>query len=302
MKFLLFSDLHYEPGLWDGGTWEDLHILQKHAEEENCDFIIHAGDFCGGQSNADEYIKAYNDFHIPSYHCLGNHDADKCTFEEILRKFKMPADYYYFDCKGYRMVILNPNVYYLDGEHVHYSLGNYYKHPDARDHLPPEQLVWLEKILAETPYPCILISHESFERPDGVQNREEVRKIIDDANRRKPGTVLMCINGHYHRDYIRILNNVCYYDMISASFDYMPVTHSLFTEDIMNQYPHAKHTVVFNDPLHAIVELEGSTITIKGMESSMFQGITREMTGNTPGDEAGRELRPVVQSAKITLG
>ena len=58
MKFLLFSDLHYEPGLWDGGTWEDLHILQTHAEEESCDFIIHAGDFCGGQPNADEYIKA----------------------------------------------------------------------------------------------------------------------------------------------------------------------------------------------------------------------------------------------------
>ena len=82
----------------------------------------------------------------------------------------------------------------------------------------------------------------------------------------------------------------------------MPVTHSLFTEDIMNKYPHAKHTVVFNDPLHAIVEIEGSTINIKGMETTMFQGITREMTGNTHADTAGRVLYPEVQSVKITLG
>jgi len=302
MRFLLFSDLHYYPGVWDGGTWEDLRYLQKRAEETNCDFIIHAGDFAHGKPNADEYIQAYNDFHIPSYHCLGNHDADWSTFETVVQKYNMPNDYYYFDCKGYRMVVLNPNFLYYEGEYIHYS-GIDYRYKGAyRDFLPPEQQEWLAKVLEESPYPCILISHESFERPDGVQNREEVRKIIDDANRRKPGTVLMCINGHYHRDNIRILNNVCYFDMISASFEWIDGVHNLYPEEEMNKYSHSKYTLIFNDPLHAIVTLEGNTITIEGMESSMAYGITREMTDNPVLDPAGRELRPVVQSAKITLG
>ena len=302
MRFLLFSDLHFYPGVWDGGTWEDLRYLQQRAEETNCDFIIHAGDFTHGKPDADEFIRAYNDFHIPSYHCLGNHDADKCAFEETVQKYRMPNDYYYFDCKGYRMVVLNPNFYYVNGEFVHYSNGNYFQFGAYRDYMPPEQQQWLEKVLAESPYPCILISHESFERPDGVQNREAVLRIIDEANRRKPGTVLMCINGHYHRDNIRILNNVCYFDMNSASFEWIDGPHNLYPEEEMKKYSHSKYTLIYEAPLHAIVTLEGNTIIVEGMESSMKYGITREMTDNPVTDPAGRLMRPTVQSAKITLG
>ena len=31
MKFLLFSDLHHYPGVFMGGTWEDLHEIQRRA-------------------------------------------------------------------------------------------------------------------------------------------------------------------------------------------------------------------------------------------------------------------------------
>ena len=37
------------------------------------------------------------------------------------------------------------------------------------------------------------------------------------------------------------------------------------------------------------------------METTMYLGITREMTGNPPFDRAGRPVVPRVQSAKITL-
>ena len=51
------------------------------------------------------------------------------------------------------------------------------------------------------------------------------------------------------------------------------------------------------------VTLEGTTVTIEGMESSMFMGINRRETGVNPiYDGAGRPVYPRVQSAKITLG
>ena len=64
---------------------------------------------------------------------------------------------------------------------------------------------------------------------------------------------------------------------------------------------HLSHTVFYNDPLYAIVTVEGSHIRIEGVESSMFMGVTREMTDNPPLDPAGRPVTPRIQSLDITL-
>lgn len=301
MKFLLFADLHHYPGEFMGGTWEDLQEIQRRAEEENCEFLIHAGDFCHGPTLVPDYVKAYNDFHIPSYHCLGNHDSDHTPYEETIRMYNMPNGYYFFDQGGYRMIVLNPNYYYVDGQYHVYSMGNYYSNGAYRDYMPPEQLKWLEETIASAEGPCILISHESFERPDGVKNRQEVLRIIDEANRRKEHSVLMCINGHYHRDFLRILNNVCYYDMNSASFDWVEEEHTCYPEEECRKITYLNHIVVYDDPLYAIVTVEGASITIEGKKSTMYRGVTREMTGNRVYDRAARPVTPEVQSAKITL-
>ena len=82
MKFLLFADFHYYPEVFLGCTMTDLQTIQAHAEAEGCDFIIHAGDFCHGPARFPEIVRAYNEFHIPSYHCIGNHDALYYCFPE----------------------------------------------------------------------------------------------------------------------------------------------------------------------------------------------------------------------------
>ena len=297
MKFLLFADLHHYPGVFMGGTWEDLHEIQRRAEAEKCDFLIHAGDFCHGPTMVPEYVKAYNDFHIPSYHCLGNHDSDHTSYEDTLKAYNMPNGYYFFDQGGFRMIVLNPNYYYVDGEYHVYSLGNYYKNGRYRDFLPPGQLKWLEETIASAPGPCILISHESFERANGVQNREEVLRIINEANRKKPHSVLMCINGHYHRDFIRILDGVLYFDMNSVSYDWVEKEHDCYPAEECREISLHNHTVVYEDPLFAVVTVEGTTVRIDGMSSAMLHGVTREMTGNEPFDGAGRPVTPTVQSA-----
>lgn len=295
MKFLLFSDLHHYPGIFQGGTLEDLALFEKRAIENGCEFIIHAGDLTHGPTDDPAFAKAYNNMKVPTYNCLGNHDADKTSYEEVLKHYNMPNGYYYFDKGGYRFIIMNPNYYLEDGKYINFSLSNYFG--KSRDHIPPDQLQWLEETLRTAEGSCIIISHQSFERPDGVKNRQQVLDIINAANKRKPHTVLMCINGHYHRDYIRILDGVCYFDFNSATFEALNNPHTLYPETNGRKLFY----LVFNDPLHAIITLDGTTIDIEGMESSFYRGIDNEQSGNPSLDDAARPCTPTVQTAHITL-
>ena len=111
MKFSIFSDLHYAPGVFDGGTYEDLAFIEKRAKEEGSSFIIHAGDFAHGgdlYSPDDDYVNfvnAYNNMSIPTYHCFGNHDTDNVPLEKVLKLYRMPDVHYFFDCEGYRFIV-----------------------------------------------------------------------------------------------------------------------------------------------------------------------------------------------------
>lgn len=308
MKFLLFSDLHYAPNVFPA-DWSDLRKLQQRAEQAGCEMIIHAGDFCSGAAASKDYVNAYNDFHIPSYHCIGNHDADSSLLSDTLKSYRMPADHYYFDQGGYRFIVLSTN-YYKDGNnYVAYSHGNYWgqlddnTNPECQlDYVSPEQLLWLEQIISESCYPCILFSHQSFERCDGAKNRNDVRRIIDNANNRKKHSVLMCASGHWHVDYARVWNDVLYLDVNSVSYHYMEKMHHCYPEEYLKKYPGMAGAVGYNDPLSAVITLDGNTIQVEGMKSSFVMGITKTMTGNRPMDNAGRECYPEIQSFTVTLG
>ena len=302
MKFLMFSDFHCYPGVFKAGTPEDLRMLQHRAVEESCAFLLHAGDLCHGPELVPELMAVCDDSPLPLYHCLGNHDTDSTSLARTLECYHMPGGYYFFDEGGYRFIICDPNYYLLDGEYIHFDLGNYYAHNALRHHMPPEQLAWLEKTITASPWPCILVSHESFEREtSGVQNYADVRRIINEANRRKPHSVLLCINGHNHRDNLRILDGVCYWDLNSTSYDWIDVPHRLYPEELYEQYRLIGNTVIYNDLLYAIVELEDTTIRIRGMESSMYLGVSRQHTDNPLLDAMGRPVSPTIQSVCLTL-
>lgn len=304
MKFSVFADLHHYPGRYMGGTYEDLDFIEGRALQERCDFVIHVGDFCHNPLRFDDYVNRYRNFRLPTYHVPGNHDFDKCTHEETLSAYGLTSGYYCFDCKGYRFISLDTNYYYADGQYHPYSKGDYYPFEAGRESIPPEQLAWLERTVAEAPHPCVILSHASLERgADGCRNQEEVRHIINLANKRKPHTVLLCINGHHHKDHVAILDGVCYFDLNSASFEPLGVTkpHSLYPKELSEKFSVVGYTVVYNDPIHAVVSLEGTTIDVKGMESSLLLGVHREDTGDSRFDSSGREALPRVQSFRITL-
>ena len=303
IKFSLFSDLHHYPGVFRSQTPEHLWQIQRRAEEEKVDFIIHCGDLTHAPHECQDFVGMYNDFHIPSYHCLGNHDTDGTPLEQTLRLYHMPDGHYYFDQNGFRMIVADPNYYFHGGEYIHYDMGNYYPYGPYRDFMPPDQIDWLKGAIEGAPGPCLIFSHESFEREgNGVQNRALVRQVIHEANQKRPGSVLLCANGHYHRNALTILDNVAYFDVNSASYDWLDNAHDLYPEEETRAIRLLNHTVCYNDPIHAVVTVsEDGGIEIKGMESSMLYGVRREDTPNPRCDADGRPVEPRVLSAKFRL-
>ena len=302
MKFTVFADFHHSPSKFMRGGHEDLDIIFEASERENVDFIIHAGDLTHGPARHKEFVERYNNFHIPTYNCLGNHDTDKTPLDETLALYKMERGYYFFDNGGYRIIVLDPNYCKIGDEYIHFDMGNYYKTPEAHDWVPPEQLEWLKETIDTAPGPCIVISHESFEREaDGVHNMYEVRKIFNDANKKKPHSVLMVMNGHHHRDFVRILDGILYFEVNSSNYEWVPNAHDCYPRELMEKYGSLKHCLTYTTPVFGIVTVEGTTVTCKGRESELFMGVTREDTGNCKCDKAGREVTPTVQSFKITL-
>ena len=274
MKFTMFSDFHHCPQRFMRGTFEDLDTIFDASERANVDFIIHAGDLTFGPSNHLDFVKKYNDFHIPTYNCLGNHDTEHWPLEKALALYRMPHNYYYFDRSGYRFILLDANYSLVDGEYVHYNPGAVRHKPGV---IPPEQLAWLEQVLAESTTPCILLSHHSIERPDGILNRQAVWEILCRANRRRPHTVMLYVNGHHHRDYCTLLHGVCCLELNSASYQYVDPPHPGYAPEVLALGEAMAYTLNFSQPLSARITLEEDTqIRIRGAEGTFLFDLTQQ--------------------------
>lgn len=191
----------------------------------------------------------------------------------ILELYRIERSYYHFDREGYRFMVLDPNYSIVDGEVIHYAPGV----PQGRGYIPQEQMAWLEETIAHSPYPCILCSHQSLERSDGITNRDEVWQIICAANRRRNHSVILCINGHYHNDACTMVNGVCCLDLNSSSYYWCDVTNTLYPQEIYEKYALSAHCLYYAKPLSAMITLEGvDKIRVEGTEGAYITPISRE--------------------------
>ena len=77
---------------------------------------------------------------------------------------------------------------------------------------------------------------------------------------------------------------------------------SLLMENLMSKCACSEHELLFSEPVHAVVTVKGNgEIRIDRMEGGMYQGITREMTGNSAFDSAGLPCDASVLSAHFRL-
>ncbi len=310
LKVCVFSDLHYRPGAWT--NTEDTSFLEKimaRAERERCDMMIHCGDLLHGVRGAEEkaLLKLYNEFSIPGYHILGNHDQDRNPYRETCYAYRMSDGHYTFDKGGFRFVVADPNYFCNEpGKFIHHESGNYFRR--AKDStinwIPPEQLEWMRSLIVGSPYPCIVLSHQSFERGLGapVVNRRDVQAIFNEANARKPGTVRLVMNGHMHADNLRILDNILYWDVNSANYHYYAKRHDKYPAEYIKTHNRAGNNIGWKEPLSAILTLwPDGRVRIDGSRSDWLFGVSPADAGCPPFDEDGREILPVIQSADLKL-
>ncbi len=302
VRFCVFSDLHYRSGDWNWASKRLETILGK-ASAEQVDFIMHCGDFCHNVVSAKPIIDRYNNFPIPAYHTMGNHDFEQTDGIEIVAEaYQMKkGNYYFFDLNGIRMISLDINYYHKkDGTVAHYASSD----PHDKCHqteliMSPEEEKFLQTALAEAPGPCVIFSHPSLTRPDGISNKKEIRHLLESASAGKP---VLWINGHYHRNNLQVLGNTAFFDLNSTTSDWLPVAHHFYGKELLDKFSLANHVLLFDTPLYAIVTVSGDgTIRIEGTKGKMYQGFRREDTENSIYDAAGLPCDPNVLSAHFKL-
>ena len=203
--------------------------------------------------------------------------------------------YYYFDepAAKLRYVVIDTTD----------SISPTRKYWGVENGVHPRQLDWLRETIETSPNPCVVLSHQSFERPTngaGVQNKDAVQAIFNAANAKCPGKVRLVMNGHLHTDYLRLLDNILYWDVNSANYAWFDKTHTCYPADYVKTHRLANHNLGWARPLSAILTLtrEGG-VKIDGAKADWLYGVTPQQANLARFDANGRFFTPTIQSANF---
>lgn len=311
IKICAFADLH-DFRVFYCHAPERLSAIQQHAEQVQADVVLHCGDLCHNAVESDSLLNQCAAFSMPFLHSLGNHECDGNSYDQILKAYGLDCGYYYRDIQGFRFIAYDSNHMVHHGDLVHFQLQNHWVPPTGiRDSetrlnaLGTVQLEWLEQTIMSSPYPCVLFGHHSLIRANAgliQEDREAVETMMRRVNQDKQ-RVLLVICGHHHVDYLSIQDNVPYFELNSASYYYGDaVEHQEFSPEIHAAHSEATHTLVWNDPLHAIITLsDEGHIRIEGMESDYYCGVSLKSLGLPLADPDGRLITPRVSSCEFTV-
>ena len=101
---------------------------------------------------------------------------------------------------------------------------------------------------------------------------------------------------------MRILDNIVYLDLNSASYEWMPKAHSAYPADYTTRWRQASHTVMWDDPISAIITIsQDGRIRVEGEKSRFHLGITPEMAKCPVADANGRLTTPDIQSFDLQM-
>ena len=302
VTFLAFADIHYCPGVFPHDSPEWLERILARAEEKGVDFVIHAGDFSHNPAKDADYVRRYNDFRIPTYHTLGNHDTEGCTLAETLAAYRMARGHYHFDRNGFRFIVLDTNYFRADGgRFVHFEGGNYRKIPSSQSWTcNGEQYEWIEDTLRRSPYPCVVFMHQSCERErGGMPDWRRMRNLFRWINAHCGNKVWLVVNGHHHTDGLRFIDGIAYLDLNSANYKYYGESHRLYPAEYLKAHTGASHVIAWEDPISAVITLDATgRFRIEGQKSRFFMDVSPEKAKFPQRD---KPITPNVQSVDIRL-
>ena len=92
----------------------------------------------------------------------------------------------------------------------------------------------------------------------------------------------MWINGHYHRNHLRMDNGIAFFVINSPTSEWLGGSHNGYTPEIMKSSPLAKRELLYDKPVNAVVTVwEDGEVKIEGMKGGCFMGKTPEMLGSS---------------------
>ncbi len=289
LRFGISTDIHQDI-MHDASL--RLHHFVHIAEEENLDFIIDLGDFCFPKKENLDFLNIWKSTSLKTFNVLGNHDMDVGSKDDFMKFVGMKTRYYSFDRGDFHFIVLDPNNLFIEGKYIPYQDGNFYQPAEQRAYVDPEQLEWLQKDLEQTPRHSIVFSHQSLENEKACQNRERVRAILEEANKKAGFTkVVAAFSGHDHTDYAKEINGIQYIQINSMSNQWVGEKFKCperFADSINKTRPTLQFTVPYEEPLYAIVTLSKKTMGIKGVESTFVKpgpeelGIPMNVETSTP--------------------
>jgi 3',5'-cyclic-AMP phosphodiesterase len=243
----LISDVHLDV-MHDGP--ERLRQFVDAATRWKADAIIELGDFCTPKPATRATADVFESFAGRKFHVIGNHDTDGgFKRDQVVEYHRMPGRYYSFDLRGIHGVVLDAN----DVPPGHTS--------GYPSHIDDPQIEWLREDLAKTRLPVFVFSHQSLERPTCIRSQEKVRTVLEQA-RRADGSrkVAACLNGHWHIDHWRLINEIPYIHINSASYYWMgsEFRRQRYTPEIEKAYPVLPRTAPYRDPLFTLLEIDGA--------------------------------------------
>jgi predicted phosphodiesterase len=247
---------------------ERLRVFIDAAKRERADFVLQLGDFCRPYEKNRGFLKIWEGFPGPRYHTLGNHDNDGgFAWQQVLDFWGLERRYYSFDQGGWHFVVLD---------------GNEKKPTKPAPGYPrfigAEQLAWLAEDVRKSGAPTLVFSHQSLEDAEGVENRQEVRAVLEKANVsagwRKVG---VCLSGHHHIDFQTQINGIHYLQINSMSYSWLgeKYRHVRYSPEVDQAFPSLKYTAPYKDALFALCLLEP-----QGRLS--LQGVRSEFVGPSP--------------------
>lgn len=290
VKFGVIADLHTDI-IFDAQL--RLETFLQVCQKEKVDFVVQLGDFiyptagsrcvCRPQNrpiniqnaidrptplDKEAVLALYQNFSKPHYHVLGNHDLDFCSKEQMIRYLGMPAAHYAFEQGGVRFIVLDCNFFAGDGGLKSFEQGNYFDGGDL-PYLPPQQLEWLRaELLSHLVQPHVLFSHQRLvAEPYGIKNHSALRAVLAEYQA-LGGRVALCMNGHNHMDGVAWQDGVCFFDVNSAANQWLgeEYVHQRFSAQMEAMFPNLRYTAPYQNPLFALVEMQGNQVEIHGRE------------------------------------
>lgn len=236
-RLAIVTDIHYANKVTQGtrnyrASLEKLDEALAVWKREGVSAAIELGDLVDASPTVAEetedlrtVLRKLRSLGVPWHFALGNHCVSTLTKEQFLAEWGRDRSYYSIASKGYRFVFLD-SAFTSDGQPYG---GRAFDWKDA--YLPPSQLEWLRRELADAREQVLVFVHHRLDGDDhyNVSNAAAVRAVLEAS-----GKVCAVFQGHQHVNEHRLTGGI-HYCTLKAMVDGAPPDNSAY--GVLELYP-----------------------------------------------------------------